>query len=272
MRELLWVTFISSAASYLAACLLFLAQARRRGKAPADGRWAPGLLVLGAALHLAYVLLYSVVDRRCPVYSLHSALGIVSIVGVVGYTVLSRGRRLEALGGFVAASAAAFLIIARAIGPSSPTPNERWLMALHITSNLLGGGLVLVAGCASAFYLLNEKRLKSRRMLGRGAKLPPLEALDTVAHRLLWIGVPLLTVGMLTGRLVIHQAAAITTGERFRALLSGSSWLLLLAVLVLRQVGSWRGRRSAYATLSGAVGIFVVIALYVVRALLGDGL
>jgi hypothetical protein len=42
--------------------------------------------------------------------------------------------------------------------------------------------------------------------------------------------------------------------------------------LVLRQVASWRGRRSAYATLSGAVGIFVVIALYVVRALLGDGL
>jgi ABC-type uncharacterized transport system permease subunit len=272
MRELLWVTFILSAASYLAACLLFLAQARKRGSAPKGGRWAPGLLVLGATLHLTYVLLYSVVDRRCPVYSLHSALGIVSIVGVIGYMVLGRGRRLEALGGFVAASAAAFLILARAIGPSPPTPNERWLMALHITSNMLGGGLLLVAGCASAFYLLNEKRLKSRRALGHGAKLPPLEALDAVVHRLLWIGVPLLTVGMLTGRLVIHQSAAITTGERFRALLSGASWLLLLAVLVLRQVASWRGRRSAYATLSGAVGVFVVIALYIVRALWGDGL
>jgi ABC-type uncharacterized transport system permease subunit len=272
MRELLWVTFILSAASYLAACLLFLAQARRRGKVPPDGRLAPGLLVLGATLHLAYVLLFSVVDRRCPVYSLHSALGIVSIVGVVGYTLLGRGRRLEALGAFVAASAAAFLTIARAIGPSSPMPNERWLMALHITSNLLGGGLLLVAGCASAFYLLNEKRLKSRRVLGQGAKLPPLEALDTVVHRLLWIGVPLLTIGMLTGRLVIHQAAVITTGERFRALLSSASWLLLVAVLILRQVASWRGRRSAYATLSGAVGILVVIALYVVRALLGEGL
>lgn len=272
MRELLWATFMSSAASYLAACLLFLAQARRRAAPSSRGRWTAALLVLGAALHLTYLLLYSVVDRRCPVYSLHSALGIVSIVGVVGYAVLSRGRRLEALGSFVAASATAFLFIARSIAPGAPDPNQHWVMALHITSNLLGGGLLLVAGCASAFYLLNEKRLKSRRTLGQGAKLPPLEALDTVVHRLLWIGVPLLTVGMLTGRMVIHEATVITTGDRLRALLSGASWFLLLAVLILRQVASWRGRRPAYVTLSGAVGIFVVIALYVVRALLGEGL
>lgn len=272
MRELLWATFMLSATSYLVACLLFLAQARRRATGPAGGRWAPGLLIAGATLHLVYLLLYSVVDRRCPVYSLHSALGIVSIVGVVGYAVLSRGRRLEALGSFVAASAATFLFIARSIAPSSPIPNQRWLMALHITSNLLGGGLLLVAGCASAFYLLNEKRLKSRRILGQRAKLPPLEALDTVVHRLLWIGVPLLTVGMLTGRMVMEHATTITTGDGFRAALSGASWLLLLAVLILRQVASWRGRHSAYATLSGAFGIFVVIALYVVRALWGEGL
>jgi ABC-type uncharacterized transport system permease subunit len=89
---------------------------------------------------------------------------------------------------------------------------------------------------------------------------------------LLWIGLPLLTIGLLTGRMVIKHAEVITAGDKFRAGLSGASWLLLLAVLVLRQVASWRGRRPAYATLCGALGIFVVIALYIVRALVGDGL
>jgi ABC-type uncharacterized transport system, permease component len=272
MREILWASFILSAASYLASCLLFLAQARRRSAFHLEPLWAPRLLQIGAVLQLAYLILYAIMDRRCPVYSLHSALGIVSLVGVVSYAVLSRGRHLEALGGFVAASAAIFLVTARSLAASTPTPNQRWLMAIHITSNLLGGGILLVAGCASAFYLLNERRLKSRRVLGQGSKLPPLESLDAVVHRLLWIGLPLLTIGMLTGRMVIKHAEVITAGDEFRAALSGTSWLLLTAVLVLRQVASWRGRRPAYATLGGALGIFVVIALYVARAVLGEGL
>jgi ABC-type uncharacterized transport system permease subunit len=102
--------------------------------------------------------------------------------------------------------------------------------------------------------------------------LPPLESLDTVSHRLLWIGLPLLTIGLLSGRVVIQHTELITVGDTFRAALSGASWLVLLAVLVLRQAASWRGRRPAYATLAGALGVFIVIALYIVRALIGDGL
>ncbi|HEX7508974.1 MAG TPA: cytochrome c biogenesis protein CcsA [Polyangia bacterium] len=272
MREILWVSFLLSAASYLVACLLFLAQARRRSAVHLGPQWAPRALELGAVLQFVYLILFAVMDRRCPVYSLHSALGIVSLVGVASYAVLSRGRHLEALGGFVAASAAVFLVVARSLAASTPDPNQRWLMAIHITSNLLGGGILLVAGCASAFYLVNERRLKSRRVLGQGPKLPPLESLDAVVHRLLWIGLPLLTIGLLTGRMVIKHAEVITVGEKFRAALSGTSWLLLMAVLIMRQFASWRGRRPAYATLGGALGIFVVIALYIARALLGEGL
>ncbi|HEY5281908.1 MAG TPA: cytochrome c biogenesis protein CcsA, partial [Polyangia bacterium] len=115
-------------------------------------------------------------------------------------------------------------------------------------------------------------RLKSRRALGQGPKLPPLESLDAVVHRLLWIGLPLLTIGLLSGRMVIQHAEVVTAGDKFRAGLSGGSWLVLLAVLALRQFASWRGRRPAYATLGGALGIFVVILLYVARALLAEGL
>jgi ABC-type uncharacterized transport system permease subunit len=272
MHEILWASFFLSAGNYIASGLLFLAQARRRTSVHLGPKWAPRLLEAGAALQLIYLILYAVVDRRCPVYSLHSALGIVSLVGVVSYAVLSRGRHLEALGGFVAASAAVFLVVARTLGASTPMPNQRWLMAIHITSNLLGGGILLVAGCAAAFYVLNERRLKSRRALGQGPKLPPLESLDAVVHRLLWIGLPLLTIGLLSGRMVIQHAEVVTAGDKFRAGLSGGSWLVLLAVLVLRQFASWRGRRPAYATLGGALGIFVVILLYVARALLAEGL
>lgn len=271
MVGILWAFFLLSAGSYLASCGLFVARARGRLPTGVRPSWAPRLLVIGAVLQLAYLVFSSVVDRRCPVHALHSALGILSLVGVVTYAVVSRGRRLEALGGFVAALAAIFLVAAHAIADRPAAPDDRWLLAIHITANFLGGGTLLVAGCASAFYLWNEQRLRRRRALDAGTKLPPLESLDTVVHRLLWIGVPLLTLGILTGRVVIKQVEAVTTGDRVRAVLSIGSWLLLLAVLGLRQFASWRGRRPAYAVLGGALGIFVVIALYIARAMLGMG-
>jgi ABC-type uncharacterized transport system permease subunit len=271
MREILWVVFILGAASYLAACLLFLAQARHQGGTSLGRSWAARLLGLGALAQLACLVLYSILDRRCPVLSLHSGLHIVSLVGVAAYALFRRGRRLEAVGAFVAASAALFLILARSVAPSDVQPDRSLLMAVHITSNLLGGGVLSVAGCASAFYIWNERRLRARRGLGQGPKLPSLEALDLVAHRLLWIGLPFLTVGLVSGRLVMKHFATVTPGDTIRAGLSLVSWLALMAVLVLRQISRWQGRRPAYLTLAGVLGIFVVIALYVVRAMSGDG-
>jgi ABC-type uncharacterized transport system permease subunit len=271
MTSILWAAFFLAAASYVTSAALFVAQARRKPATHVRPIWPLRLLELGAVLHLAYLLIFSVTDRRCPVYSMHSALGIISLVGVVTYAVLSRGRRLEALGGFVAATAALFLIAAHSITARPGSPNDRWLMAVHITANLLGGGIVLIAGAAAAFYIWSDRRLRKRRSLGAGPKLPPLESLDAVLHRLLWIGMPLLTIGVLTGQLVIKHAETVSVGDRIRAALSIGSWLLLLVVLFLRQFRSWRGRRPAYAALFGTVGILIVIVLYVARAMLGVG-
>jgi ABC-type uncharacterized transport system permease subunit len=271
MNALLWAAFVLSAACYLASCGFFVAQARRGPSLHLRPWWPARLLAVGALLHLAYLILYSVADRQCPVYSLHSALGFVSLVVVVTYAVLSRKRQLPAIGGFVAASAALFLIAAHSIAASPAVPNDRWAMAIHITANLLGGGILLIAGCASAFYLWSERRLRRRRSLGQGPKLPPLESLDAVVHRLLWIGLPLLTIGILTGRIVIRHAESVTTGGQVRAALSVGSWLLLLAVLFLRQLRGWRGRRPAYAVLAGALGVLLVIVLYIARAAFGVG-
>ena len=271
MNGILWATFILSAASYVTSAGLFVSQSRRKPTAHGRTAWPPRVLELGAVLHLSYLILFSVMDRRCPVYSLHSALGIISLVGVVTYAVLSRSRRLPALGGFVAATAAVFLVAAHSIAVRPPSTNDRWLMAVHITSNFLGGGIVLVAGCAAAFYIWSERRLRMRRSLGVGPKLPPLESLDAVVHRLLWIGLPLLTIGIFSGRLVIKHAEVVTAGDRVRAMLSIGSWLVLLAVLLLRQFSSWRGRRPAYVALAGALGILLVIMLYVGRAMFGVG-
>jgi ABC-type uncharacterized transport system permease subunit len=271
MRDVVWSLFALGATSYAASGAIYVAYSLKREGARIGLTWAPRLLGIGAVLHFTHLVVDSTVARACPVFSLHAALGLVSVVAVFAYLGLSRGRRLEAVGGFVAAAAVIFLVGAETVAAHPPGPVNRWLLALHITTNLLGLGVLLVAGAASAFYLWQARRLKEKRMLGIGPKLPPLEALDAVVHRLLWIGLPLLTAGIVTGMVVISHAASVSLGEALRAAFSYASWLLVVGVLVLRQAGNWRGRRPAYATLGGSICILIVICLYVGRAIVGGG-
>jgi ABC-type uncharacterized transport system permease subunit len=269
MPHVIWSLFALAATSYAAAGALYVAHSLRSDGAHIGSAWAPRLLGIGALWHVGHLVVDSTIAHRCPVFSLHAALGLVSVVAVVAYLGQSRGRRLEAMGGFVAAAAVIFLVAAETIAAHQPGPVNRWLLALHITTNLLGLGVLLVAGAASGFYLWQARRLKQKHVLALGPKLPPLEALDAVVHRLLWIGLPLLTLGIVSGMVVISHAAVVSPGEALRAAFSYASWLLVVGVLVLRQAGRWRGRRPAYATLGGALCILVVISLYVGRALLG---
>jgi ABC-type uncharacterized transport system permease subunit len=51
-----------------------------------------------------------------------------------------------------------------------------------------------------------------------------------------------------------------------RDALSYLSWAVVAAVLLLRSVAGWRGRRTAYGTLFGTACVLAIIFAYIVRA------
>ena len=267
MRELLWIFFAAAALGYLAAGALFIDLIRRQTPRTFALNFAGRALKAGLIAHVGYLVVDALHDQTCPMFSLHSALGMVSLAGVLAYAIMSRKRRIDALGVLVSSAAVFFLIAAQVVGDSAATDIPPWLIALHITSNLVGSGILLVAGGASLFYLLQARRLKNRVLLGQGPRLPALDVLDNTVHKLLWIGVPILSLGMLTGRFVVKQVGSMTAGDHFRAILSGVCWALLVLALVLRQAFDWRGRRSAYLTVIGTLGVLLVVVLYILRAL-----
>ena len=57
-----------------------------------------------------------------------------------------------------------------------------------------------------------------------------------------------------------------SVSELLRAALGYATWILVASVLVMRALAGWRGRRSAYGTIAGALCVLVVIVLYAVRA------
>ncbi len=266
MEQLATAAFSLGVIAYSAAATLYFLDLARREKAEVAARYAPWALAAGGVLHFGHVVTASLLTRICPVESLHFGLSLTALIAVAAYLAVRTRWNLHAIGAVIAPLALTFMVGAQFVGATKPGGEvPRGLLALHVTANLLGVGLFLLAGVAGIFYLVQERRLKAKRLGAGSGKLPPLDALDRTEHRLLLAGFPLLTLGIVTGAVFMGQLTAASQAEILRAALGYATWILVAAVLVMRALAGWRGRRSAYGTLAGVVCVLFVMLLYVVR-------
>jgi ABC-type uncharacterized transport system permease subunit len=272
MQQLASTAFLLGVISYSAAVTLFIVDLARREPSPLAVRWAPRMVGLAVLLHAGHVTIVSLLTRTCPVGSVHFALSVVALVAGVGYLLLRRRASLHAVGALVTPTALAFLVAAEFVGKDRPAGNiHRGLLTFHVSANLVGLSMFLLAATAAVLYIVQERRLRDKRIGWAPSKLPPLDVLDTTVHRLLLLGFPLLTFGLVTGAVFAGRVAQVTGVDLARALLAYGTWLVVAAVLVMRKIAGWRGRRAAYGAILGALLILIVIALYVTTPSLGDG-
>jgi ABC-type uncharacterized transport system permease subunit len=259
--------FLATAVAYLVACGLFFHQLASRAPSTAAARVAPWALGAALALHASYVVDASFVQRVCPVASVHFAFSVAALPAGALYLALRRRARLEPLGAFVAP----FGLFAALGLRFSGAPDHQvgsGMLALHVTANLLGDALFLLASGAAVLYLVQEKRLKRKRA-ATVLRLPPLDSLDRAVHRFLLSGFPLLTLGILTGTVWAGRIESGSASEIARAAFAYATWFLFAAVLVLRTVAGWRGRRAAWGTIAGFACAMVVLLVYLVRGVPG---
>jgi ABC-type uncharacterized transport system permease subunit len=272
--DLVNLLFGATAAVYFAASVLFIADlagAGRSGPGRMASRWAPRLVAIGVPLHAAHIVLWSVVLHVCPVEGIHFALSVAGLLACFAYVLARLRFRMDAVGAFVAPQALAFLLASRFVGPVDDEPRLRSaLLPFHVVSNLIGIALFTLAFAAAVAYLLQERRLKSKRFAGV-ERLPPIDALDRAEHRFLVAGFPLLTIGILTGTLWSREIEAGGAAEIARAVLSYASWVLIGGVLLLRAAAGWRGRRAAFGTILGFGLTVLVLVFYLVRSLVTVG-
>lgn len=125
---------------------------------------------------------------------------------------------------------------------------ETWL-AVHIVLVLAGYAALAIMAAASVFYLIQERRLKTKKSLRLFEKLPPLATLDNLVSRYLEYAFVFITLGVI---IVFLGYGGRWIGEP-RVTISLLTWALLLATLYLRTTAGWRGRRAAAMALAVVV-------------------
>jgi ABC-type uncharacterized transport system permease subunit len=267
MNALATVAFYLGVIAYSAASTLFFLDLARQNAPGPRSAWGPRVLAVGALFHTVHVVVASLVLNRCPVESLHFGLSFSALVAVAAFLLLRRHTNLDPMGVLVAPIALTFLVGAQFVGVDLEPEQlvSRPLLVLHVTANVLGLGIFVVAGAAGLLYLLQERRLRNKRAGGVASRLPSLDALDRATHRLLLSGFPLLTFGVVTGAIFSRQFGSLAGAALARTLFGFTTWFLLAGVLVLRRLAGVRGRRAAYGTVAGVLCVLIVAMIYAVR-------
>jgi len=256
-----WVALVL----YAAAALAFILGVSGRARAARAG------LVL---LTLAFVshgidIGWRGVDHVHPAESVREALGLLAWLLAGGYLAAASRYRLPLAGAVVSPVALGMLAAARLTPEGSMPRGLTPLGRIHIMLAVVGVAIFAVASALAAIYLLEERGLKQKKFdtLAWKSGGAPLEALDRLAHRLVWVGFPIFTGAMVLG--VIWVSERGSSFDRPEYPLALVTWLSFATLLFTRMVYGWRGRRAARLTLVGFGAALMVLVIYLVRRTLG---
>jgi ABC-type uncharacterized transport system permease subunit len=174
--------------------------------------------------------------------------------------------------GIFALPATFFLVFVPALGPNQYHFRSQgvwmsWLVA-HIIALLLAYAALCFSLLSSIFYLIQERRIKSKVKPGNARRwapldwLPPLDTLERLALATLEFGFPCMTVGLLIGFVLVQETSV---GASYfldpNILASFAMWIVYATLLLLRLGIGLRGRKAAYVSGGALVAMMAVWAV-----------
>jgi len=172
--------------------------------------------------------------------------------------------RLAGLGG--ATLGFIFMVIAHKapifdsqIRPLFPALQSVWL-TYHVVTIMLSYSAFALSFFASLCYLGKDALGGDNTRFGLVQKLPSLLSLDVFIYKIVAVGFPLLTIGIILGAVWANTAWGRAWGFDPKETWSLITWLVYLVYLHLRFIAGWKGRRTAVVAL---IGFACVIFTYI---------
>ena len=228
------------------------------------------IMVVGFALHLAWLVTRTYEAGHVPVTNLHESLSFFALAVIAVYLILAKKFGVKALGAFISPVAVIFMLLAASrpgeVGTLPPILHSTWLV-FHPVFSFFGNALFALAFGAGAMYLIQEKEVKSKKLGGIFRRLPSLEVLDKMNFYCLIFGFPLLTLGLISGSIWAQAAWKVSPYSSLepKLLWAAVTWLIYASLFSGRLIAGWRGKKAAVFALVGFGAVmlgYLVVSLY----------
>jgi ABC-type uncharacterized transport system permease subunit len=180
---------------------------------------------------------------------------------LVGLTLLLQSRiRLRILLGITLGMAFMLggiaLILPKYFFKDVPSMNAFWF-GTHVFLSLLGYAAFALALVSGILYLILDRQLKLKVDRPFFYRLPPLESLEFINFRSLWIGAVLLGMGLVSGFLWTKWSDAPLRLNDPKVIAAWTTWAIYGLIIYIRTTARWRGRKVAYLTVLGFSSVLV---------------
>jgi len=258
--------FASTLVVYTVTAVCYLVSIFRDSRAVLT--WAGRLLSGAVVLHVSFLACDIRLRGDFGLTDIYETLSFVSLLTVVLFLIVKHKYRIEVLGAFIVPWTLIFFLSAglRSAKVSAPAEVHSLVLPVHIAANILGVVAFGLGFAAALAYLIQESRLRHKRLDGVTQRLPALDVLDRLSFRAVLLGFPLFTIGIASGTLwalrLSPQAPPIAPIQMPGIV----AWLCFAFVLGLRVAAGWRGRRAAWGTVFGFFCAVAVLVGYLWRA------
>ncbi|TDQ54880.1 c-type cytochrome biogenesis protein CcsB [Actinorugispora endophytica] len=223
------------------------------------GRVGLGVTALGFVLSLAQIVTRGLAADRWPWGNMFEFVIAICLCGVAAFLFAAFRYKAHYLGAFVLVPVLLLLGIAvrwlySESGPVVPALDSYWI-AIHVSALIMATGAFMVSGSATITYLVahstETRRSLGEKVSGIAAKLPSPELLDRLAHRMIVLGFPLWTFGVIAGSIWADEAWGRFWGWDPKEVWSFITWVVYAAYLHARATAGWQGKKAAWISLVG---------------------
>lgn len=176
---------------------------------------------------------------------------------VVAYAIVEKRFHLSAIGIFIMPVVVVIAIwlvsVDLTIQPVMPALRSYWL-AVHVSSAVVAYGSFALSFAVSVAYLLKDKKevdFQSRF----SQELPALKVLDEISYKLIFIGLPFLTIMLVTGAVWAEYAWGAFWSWDPKETWALITWLVYAAYLHTRFLKGFKGKRAAWLSVLGFAAV-----------------
>lgn len=216
----------------------------------------PGLAAigLGALFHFVSLVEHGVAVNRFPATNIAEATSLLAFLLTLGFLLLYWRYRVESLSVFtfpiVFVMTLASALSQQPAAEVAPVLKSSWV-PLHVSFALVGYTALFLGCLGGVMYLIQERELKRHQPRAFYYRLPPLDTIDRLGSRVLAVGFPFITVGLLIGA----AGAAGAWGPGWirdpKVTFSFVLWFIYLLLIVSRVSAGWRGHKAALFAILG---------------------
>ncbi len=222
-------------------------------------------VIVGFICHTAALFSISFETGHGPYTNFFEYMAFFSWTIVLVYLIVEFRYRIKDLGSFVIPLALLMLAYSNLLPEEIPSSTSvlRFWTTLHYTLSFLGYAAFTLTFGAGLMYIIQEKQLKSKKPGSFYYRLPSLEILDNLNHKLISVGFPLFTMGFVTGSIWVGKAKGhYLSWDPVKTLPLIITWIIYAALFVGRITVGWRRRKAA---LGAIIGFFMIIITYLIH-------